>query len=256
MSKQYGMVIDLQKCVGCGACAMACKTENNTQARTNGQTYNWADFIYTNRGKFPDVSFSAIPVLCNHCTDAPCVKSCPVQPKAMYKTADGITMHNDARCIGCRRCQKACPYSAMDVNKEKAEYSVISSNLGTEAPHATSRDKSEMIKGCTASGAEVAKLAGAAPPYQNKYSHPDYGNIRRKGMVEKCIFCEHRVKEGLKPYCVEVCPAQARIFGDLNDPASEPAVLLKKYKPMRLKEEKKTKPNVAYIRAFKGGNKV
>ena len=142
------------------------------------------------------------------------------------------------------------------MNKEKAEYSVISANIGTEAPHAASRDTKAMIAGCTASGAEVAQAAGAAPPYQNKYNHPDYENIRKKGVVEKCIFCEHRVKQGLKPYCVEVCPAQARIFGDLNDPTSEPAKLLKKYKPMRLKEEKKTKPNVAYIRAFKGENKV
>ena len=256
MPKQYGMVIDLQKCVGCGACALACKTENNTQARAGGQTFNWSDIISREEGKFPHPSYTAIPVLCNHCSDAPCVKACPVQPKAMFKTVDGITMHNNERCIGCRRCQKACPYSATDVVKEKAAYSVISANIGPEAPHAASRDRSEMIPGCTASGAEVAMLAGAVPPYQNRYSHPDYENVRKKGVVEKCIFCEHRVKEGLKPYCVEVCPAQARIFGDLNDPASEPARLLKQYQPMRLKEEKGTKPNVAYIRAFKGTNKV
>ena len=94
---RYGMVIDLQKCVGCGACALSCKTENNTPDRdvNRGQTFNWADFIYKEEGKFPQVSFSAIPVLCNHCSDAPCVKACPVQPKAMFKTADGITMTAD-----------------------------------------------------------------------------------------------------------------------------------------------------------------
>ncbi|MEK7365590.1 MAG: 4Fe-4S dicluster domain-containing protein [Candidatus Deferrimicrobiota bacterium] len=251
MPKQYGMVIDLQKCVGCGACALACKTENNTQARANGQTYNWADFIYREEGIFPNVSFAAIPVLCNHCSDAPCVKACPVEPKAMFKTADGITMHNDARCIGCRRCQKACPYSASDVDKEKAAYSVISANDPKEAPHSAYRDATEMIKGCTASGAEVAKMAGAIPPGRNKYDHPDYLSVRQKGIVEKCIFCEHRVKQGEQPNCVVVCPAKARIFGDINDAASEPANLLKKYKPMRLQEEKKTRPNVAYIRSFR-----
>ena len=245
------MVIDLQKCVGCGACALACKTENNTQARANGQTYNWADFIYREEGIFPNVSFAAIPVLCNHCSDAPCVKACPVEPKAMFKTADGITMHNDARCIGCRRCQKACPYSASDVDKEKAAYSVISANDPKEAPHSAYRDATEMIKGCTASGAEVAKMAGAIPPGRNKYDHPDYLSVRQKGIVEKCIFCEHRVKQGEQPNCVVVCPAKARIFGDINDAASEPANLLKKYKPMRLQEEKKTRPNVAYIRSFR-----
>ena len=256
MAKQYGMVIDLQKCVGCGACALACKTENNTQARANGQTYNWADFIYKEEGKFPNVSFSAIPVLCNHCSDAPCVKACPVQPKAMFKTADGITMHNDERCIGCRRCQKACPYSATDVNKDKATYSVISANDSKAPPHAACQDNSEMIKGCTASGAATAKAAGAVIPNQNKFSSPDYDSIRKQGVVEKCIFCAHRVAKGEQPNCVAACPARARIFGDLNDATSAPAQALKKHKPMRLKAEKGTKPNVAYIRAFKGGSKV
>jgi len=256
MSKQYGMVIDLQKCVGCGACALACKTENNTQAARNGQTYNWADFTYWEEGTFPNVSFTALPVLCNHCSDAPCVKACPVKPKAMFKTADGITMHNDDRCIGCRRCQKACPYSAMDVTREKAAYSVISTNDPTAPAHAAYRDTSEMIKGCTASAAETAKKAGGVIPNQHTYSHPDYESIRKQGVTEKCIFCEHRVKKGELPNCVVACPAKARVFGDLNDATSEPAKLLKQHKPMHLKEEKGTKPNVAYIRAFKGGNKV
>jgi len=253
MPKQYGMVIDLQKCVGCGACALACKAENNTQARANGQTYNWADFIYREEGIFPNVSFAAIPVLCNHCSDAPCVKACPVEPKAMFKTADGITMHNDERCIGCRRCQKACPYSATDVAKEKAAYSVISANDSKEAPHAAYRDATEMIKGCTASGAEVAKAAGDLLPHRNRFIHPDYESVRKQGVVEKCIFCEHRVKKGELPNCVVACPAKARIFGDLNDASSEPAGQLKKFKSFRLKEEKKTRPNVSYIRNFKGG---
>lgn len=251
MAKQYSMVIDLQKCVGCGACALACKAENNTQGRRDGQTFNWADFIYRESGKFPNVSYTAIPVLCNHCSSAPCVNACPVQPKAMYKTGDGITMHNDARCIGCRRCQKACPYSAYDVEKEKAEYSVISANISP--PHATSRDESEMIPGCTASGAATARAAGGVIPTEHRYVSPDYEHVRRQGMVEKCIFCAHRVARGEEPACVEACPARARIFGDANDPSSAVSKLLKKYKPMRLKEEKKTRPNVAYIRSFRGG---
>jgi Fe-S-cluster-containing dehydrogenase component len=248
MAKQYGMVIDLQKCVGCGACALACKTENNTQGRADGQTFNWADFIYQEEGTFPKATYRTIPVLCNHCSDAPCVKVCPVKPKAMFKTPDGITMHNDERCIGCLRCQKACPYSVSDINKQKAQYSVISANL-SEA-HPASRDSSEMIKGCTASGVETTKAAGAVPPYKHAYQHPDYASVRKAGVTEKCIFCEHRIKKGEQPYCVAACPSKARIFGDLNDAASAPAQALKKHKPMRLKEEKKTKPNVAYIRSF------
>ena len=71
------MVIDLRKCVGCGACALACKTENNTALRSNGQTYNWADFLHETSGKFPDTKYKTIPVLCNHCSNAPCVEACP-----------------------------------------------------------------------------------------------------------------------------------------------------------------------------------
>lgn len=248
---RLGMVIDLHKCVGCGACALACKTENNTQNRQDGQTFNWADFVFKTEGKFPNVLFTAMPVLCNHCSKAPCVEACPVKPKAMFKTEDNITMHNDERCIGCRRCQKACPYSARDVEKEGAEYSVISFNKRKKEPHPEYHDAVELIPGCTASGAEIAKKVGATPPWETKYSHPEYGSVRPAGVTEKCIFCAHRVKEGLSPACVEACPAEARIFGDLDDPNSAPSKALKAHKSFRLKEEAGTEPNVYYIRSFK-----
>ena len=74
---RLGMVIDLQRCVGCGACAFACKTENNTANRGDGQSHNWADFVMKTEGTFPNVTHWVMPVLCNHCTDAPCVAACP-----------------------------------------------------------------------------------------------------------------------------------------------------------------------------------
>ncbi|HDL19966.1 MAG TPA: 4Fe-4S dicluster domain-containing protein, partial [Nitrospirae bacterium] len=97
-NKKFTMVIDLQKCVGCGACAIACKTENNTQLGAKGQTFNWADFVFKKEGKFPDLKYASIPVLCNHCDDPACLKGCP-EPKALYKTGDGITMYNYRFCI-------------------------------------------------------------------------------------------------------------------------------------------------------------
>lgn len=257
---RYGMVIDLQKCVGCGCCTITCKTENNTQARTNGQTFNWSDILIREEGKFPNPSFTPMPVLCNHCTDAPCVKACPVTPKAMFKTPDGITMHNDERCIGCQNCQRACPYSTTDVDKNKAAYSVISFNAHGGTTHPFYRDSKEMIPGCTSSGAETAQMAGDLPPYRNLYKHPEYESVRRSGISEKCIFCEHRVKKGEQPYCVVSCPAKARIFGDQDDPNSEISQILEKHKTVQLKNnkgallkagEKGTKPNVFYIRSFK-----
>jgi Fe-S-cluster-containing dehydrogenase component len=249
---QYAMVIDLRKCVGCGACALACKTENNTALRRNGQTFNWADFLHETTGKFPDTRYRTIPVLCNHCTDAPCVDACPVEPKAMYKTADGITMVNHERCIGCRACQQACPYSREEVKRdgEYGEYSVISYNEEGKPTQPFFADTTEMIKGCTSSGAEIAKKAGDTPPHRTRYSHPDYEDVRRPHVVEKCIFCEHRVKKGELPYCVVACPATARIFGDLEDPKSEVAQLLKNHKHFVLKPDEGTSPNVYYIREY------
>jgi len=254
---QYGMLIDLQRCVGCGACGIACKTENNTQNRANGQTYNWADFLHRTEGTFPAVRFATLPVLCNHCSDAPCVAACPVTPKAMHKHANGMTIHNQERCIGCRACQDACPYSAQDVTKEKAAYSVISFNA--EEPHGDFRQTTVVIPGGTASGAEVANRAGATPPHRTRYTHSDCADVRRKNVVEKCLFCEHRVVNGEEPYCVTACPADARIFGDLQNPQSQASQLLKQFPGMRLKSNKGemlqdgeagTRPNVYYIRTY------
>jgi molybdopterin-containing oxidoreductase family iron-sulfur binding subunit len=75
--------------------------------------------------------------------------------------------------------------------------------------------------------------------------------VRRKNVVEKCIFCEHRVKKGELPNCVVACPAGARTFGNLKDKTSEASKLLRKHKYFVLKPEEGTKPNVYYIRSFK-----
>ncbi len=246
------MIIDLRKCVGCGACALACKTENNTGLRSNGQTHNWADFIHETEGRFPDTRYRTLPVLCNHCSDAPCVEACPVDPKAMYKTGEGITMHNDERCIGCRACQEACPYSMEEVTLDGAhgQYSVISYNDEGQPVHPFYLDNTELIPGCTSSGIDTARRIRAVPPHRSKYNDQDYEDIRRSNIVEKCIFCRHRVVKGKLPYCVVSCPAGARIFGDRDDPKSEVAILLKKHEANVLKPEKGTNPNVLYIREY------
>ncbi|MDH4027403.1 MAG: 4Fe-4S dicluster domain-containing protein [Nitrospirota bacterium] len=273
---QYAMVIDLQKCVGCGSCALACKTENNTQTKERGQTFNWADFIYSMEGKFPDVRYSAMPVLCNHCDEPKCKDRCP-EPKALYKTEDGITMYNNKYCIQCKKCQEDCPYSVLDVDKENVQYSVISFNEVGKATHDLYKSGTELIKGGTSSPAGIAKAVKATPPYKHEYEFRDekkprdskeskgkgqVRDVRADGWIDKCHFCIHRVRRGEDPYCVVSCPARARIFGDADDPRSEVSQLIKKYKPLQLKNNKgellkqrdekdSTKPNVYYIRSFK-----
>jgi Fe-S-cluster-containing dehydrogenase component len=244
------MVIDLARCVGCGSCAFACKAENNTRNRAGGQSYNWADFVMKTEGTFPNVVHAVMPVLCNHCSDAPCVKACPVNPKAMYKTPEGITMHDDALCIGCRACQNACPYSNVELNEGSLDgqsYSVISFNPFGASAQPQWTDTTALIAGGTATGAEMAQKAGATTPAMNQWAAGDVDPVRKPGVVEKCTFCYHRTSNGLQPACVEVCPSKARIFGDQDDANSEIAKVLKAQKSFRLQEEKGTKPNVHYV---------
>jgi Fe-S-cluster-containing dehydrogenase component len=247
---RFGMVINLQKCVGCGCCTIACKAENNTRDRAGGQSHNWSDLLIRTAGTFPNVVHTVMPVLCNHCSNAPCVEACPVEGKAMFKTPEGVTMHDDERCIGCRACQEACPYSSFELGDESLAgeaYSTISYNEDDKPTQPRWADKSVMIPGCTASGAETAAAAGAATPMANRFAAGDVEAIRRPGVVEKCTFCYHRTSKGLQPACVEACPAKARIFGDQDDPDAEIVRVLRAENWFRLQEEKGTKPNVYYI---------
>ena len=108
---KYGMAVDLRKCVGCGACALACKTENNTKFERSGEKFNWADFYIHTEGTYAENNFKyqVFAVGCNHCTDAPCVENCPATPKALYKSADGLTLNIEENCIGCKKMSKSMP---------------------------------------------------------------------------------------------------------------------------------------------------
>lgn len=260
---KFGMVIDLGRCVGCGACAFACKAENNTRNRAGGQSYNWADFLMYSDGKFPNTRHMVIPVLCNHCDDPPCIKVCPGNPekagpgkpyKALYKTAEGITLFNPDLCVGCGDCQRiGCPYSHEKLGPSSLTgetYSVISLNAAEDEPQPFWADKTAAIPGCTSSGAEVSAKTGTRLPAMNAWQGSDTQPIRSDDVIEKCTFCYHRVMNGLQPACVEVCPSQARIFGDQQDPDSQISQILKKQKSFRLQEEKGTKPNVHYVGTY------
>jgi molybdopterin-containing oxidoreductase family iron-sulfur binding subunit len=233
---RLAMVIDLQRCTGCGGCFIACKNENNVQAGAR-----WAWMISRTVGTFPNVRLEFIAALCNQCDNAPCADACPTG--AMHKGDGRITMHTPEKCIGCRTCIAMCPYGAISRNSTQT--------------HRFWRSRKASIEGCTSSPAEVtSKVKGNVIPYYNsdkEKSWPGAG-LRYKGIVEKCTFCDHRVREGKLPHCVIACPAHARVFGDLNDPNSAVSQLLNKYRPLRLKEHLGTEPNVFYIRSFNPGN--
>ena len=112
---RWGMVIDLKRCNGNGACTVACKAE---QATPPGIWY--APVIEKETGKFPNAKRLFLPVLCNHCKDPPCLQACP--SGAIVKRQDGIVHVEDETCIGSRACIAACPYGAMFFDDQQEGY--------------------------------------------------------------------------------------------------------------------------------------
>lgn len=224
---RYGMVIDLDRCMGCRACMEACKVENNTP-----EASFWMYVFRFEEGEFPGTKVWFMPRPCMHCDNAPCVKVCPVG--ARYKREDGIVATDWDRCIGCRYCEVACPYGVNTFNWTHPE----------EQYYLDWND------------ADLNRVTGGdVPPYRNPDLDGSYGpeerriagGGRNKGVIEKCTFCVQRVENGRDPACVAGCPVKALVFGDLDDPNSGASRLLGSRDSFRLLEEAGTEPRVHYV---------
>ena len=226
---KYAMVIDQQRCVGCGACTLACKAENNTPG-----DINWCDKITETTGTFPNVSFEYISTMCNHCDNAPCVTACPT--RAMYKSPEGLTLHDPDKCIGCKACIVNCPYGVISFNWLQ--------------PHQEWQDESQLVAGIFSPKEMLLTAGGEGSPHANPERGVSYPVQRSHGSVEKCTFCDHRLARGLEPACVEACPARARIVGDIDDNQSEVSRLISRYDGQPLLPELGTKAKVFYIRSY------
>lgn len=201
---RLGMVIDLKTCVGCHSCTAACKSTNGTPPDVF-----FARVHEEELGEYPNARRAFLPVLCNHCDNAPCVNVCPTG--ASYQRPDGIVAVKSDICIGCRSCETACPY-----------------------------DHRHYV--------EVGSLKqGYFKDDLTLYERTKYQRWT-EGTVIKCDFCMDRVDKGMNPACVDTCPAEARIFGDLSDPNSAPSRLLKERESFTLLPEAGTKPSVHYLK--------
>lgn len=249
------MIVDLEKCVGCGACAISCKLGNSTPTNeqkvgsiARKQSYKWSGFITDTIGTHPNTTWRALPVQCNHCTTPRCVGACPVRKdangrKAVYKRSDGIVVHNNKRCIGCGRCQKRCLYSvpnmAARISGKLPQNSVIS--MDNVAVYKFWNSRTAYISGCTASPRDVRVAAGVTTsnmsPYITKWTYADgtaevgsYNIPLRK--ARKCTFCIHRLGDialpvaERQPNCVLACPAGVRTLTE-NSAAPGGAKVLK-----------------------------
>ena len=214
-----GMVIDLEKCIGCRSCAVACKQHN---AQPSGTWWNRVVTPGSDNHLTPPIKGRSyfMPIHCQHCANAPCVKVCPVQ--ATYTTDAGEVLVDFERCIGCRYCMAACPYGVRQFNWDDPVRSM---------------KKYEYQTGYTFGFPDSYRLKGRLV----------YMPVRFKGVVEKCNFCVHYAAKGLDPACVRGCPGKARFVGDLDDPNSVVSRMVEDKNGFTLLAEKGTKPNVYYL---------
>ena len=206
--RRWIMVIDLAKCDGCGACMTACSKMHYIPP-----TRQWLKVLMMP----PEEDGGAatyFPQPCYHCDNPPCTKVCPVD--ATFKRDDGAVLIDNERCIGCRFCMAACPYSARSFNWGSPE----------DPPQAEER------------------------PYSPEWSYP-----RKRGTVEKCDFCTDMAAKGLLPPCTSSCPMGAIYYGDENEDAvtngNNETVRLSKLledgAAYRQMEELGTRPRVWYL---------
>ena len=225
---RWGMVIDLDKCVACQACTVACQAENNIpitgpEEYDANRTIFFTEVISDIHSEFPFIEGDLIPRPCLHCENAPCVKVCPVG--ATFHNEYGAVVIDYDICIGCRFCTVACPYTARSFNYSEPDF----------------------------------------PAPLDEARNPDVP-VRPKGVAEKCTFCFHRVEKAvaraeeenreltnaeltLLPACNQACPASARYFGDLNDPNSTVSRLTRNPRGFHLLEELGTHPKVTFLRS-------
>ncbi len=222
---RWGMIIDLNKCTGCQACVIACKAENNIPFKTKKESLqaremSWIHMTLTYEGKYPNVKMSFIPVPCLQCENPPCIKVCPVGA-TYFSEETGIVGQIFGRCIGCRYCTVACPYTVRVFNWFTPEWP-------GDMKKYTNPDVSKRPRGVVEKCTFCSHRLNAAK---------DRARQENRGL-----------KQGdYVPACVESCPANAIYFGDLNDPNSIVSKIGKDPRAFKIMEDLGTEPKVIYL---------
>jgi molybdopterin-containing oxidoreductase family iron-sulfur binding subunit len=244
---KWGMSIDLNTCIGCGACTIACVAENNIStvgkaevARFHDMQWIRIDRYFSGDPKKPDIVFQ--PMLCQHCDNAPCENVCPVS--ATNHSSEGVNQMIYNRCIGTKYCANNCPYKVRRFNW--ADWN------GADAFPDNQRG---IISDATASlDNDLTRMV----------LNPDV-TVRSRGVMEKCTLCIQRLQEGklnakkdgrplrdqeVKTACMQACPTHAIEFGNVNDSNSKIAKLRnedQKNRKFYVLEQLHTLPNVNYL---------
>ena len=223
---RWSMAIDLDRCSACGACTIACRQENNVpvlgpEPVNEGAHIEWMSMLWQESGE-PGGLPEMLPFPCQHCETAPCTKVCPVG--ATYKDHEGITAQIWERCIGCRYCMAACPYSRRSFNWAKPEYPGTTQQYLN--PDVATRSMG-VVEKCT-------------------FCHHRIQDLKERAAVEGRDLTDEELK--YLPACAAACPAKAITFGDLDDPEGTVTRLSESPRVYRLLEHLGTKPRVFYLR--------
>lgn len=226
---KWGMAIDLNACTGCSACVVACYAENNIPVVgkdqvAQGRRMSWIQIQRYEDGSSEDLEVSFLPMTCQHCGNAPCEPVCPVY--ATYHNEEGLNAMVYNRCVGTRYCANNCSYKVRRFNWFEYEF----------------------------------------PEPLNYQLNPDVTK-RTAGVMEKCTFCVQRiveakdaakdlgrmVKDGeVKPACVQSCPTEALVFGNLNDPESKVSKAQKDSRAYKILDyHLNTQPSLSYLDRIK-----